>query len=477
MSYSAVVRIYATTQDPDYDAPWQMETPSRGTGSGVVVGDGRVLTGAHVLANSTFVQVQKVADPNKYVGVVEGVCHDADLALIRVDDPKFMEGVEAAEIGDLPSLRDRVAVAGFPIGGDEISITEGVVSRIEIQRYSHSQRSLLAVTVDAAINPGNSGGPVYLDGAVVGIAFQSLGDGENIGEMVPAPRIRWFLEGLEGERSRHVPDFGFTVQNLENPVLRRTLGMGEEQRGVRVRKVFVGGSADGVLEVGDVVLELGGYAVANNGTVRFRDKYRMGLEVVLGPYYAGQSLEVTFLRGGQRRTRALTLTRTQRLVPWLAYDQRPQWFVHAGLVFQVLTVEYLRTWDQWWNRAPKEFLAHYYFGRRREDKRQLVILTKILADEINVGYEPFHDETVLKVNGHEPADLDDLIARVDACDGLLTLEMSQSGVIVIDAAEARRASARILARYGVPGDRGGEPSRAASSTPAAPAARGREDVT
>ncbi|MCA9713599.1 MAG: trypsin-like peptidase domain-containing protein [Myxococcales bacterium] len=456
MSYSAVVRIYATTQSPDYDAPWQMETPSRGTGSGVVVGPGRVLTGAHVLANSTFVQVQKVADPNKYIAVVEGVCHDADLALVRVDDPKFMEGVTPETIGALPSLRDRVAVAGFPIGGDEISITEGVVSRIEVQRYSHSQRALLAVTVDAAINPGNSGGPVYLDGELVGIAFQSLGEGENIGEMVPAPRIKWFLDGLEGGRSHHVPDFGFTVQNLENPALRRTLGMAEGESGVRVRRTFMGGTADGVLEVGDVILALGGYPVANNGTVRFRERFRMGLEVVLGPHYVGEAIEVTFLRGGHRQTRSMTLRRTPRLVPWLAYDTRPRWFVHAGLVFQVLTVEYLRTWDQWWNRAPKEFLAHYYFGRRSDARRELVILTKILADEINVGYEPFHDETVLTINGHTPVDLDDLIARVDACDGQLELEMSQSGLIVIDASEAGRVNHRILERYGVPGDRGGD---------------------
>src|SRR4030095_13017077 len=184
---------YATTQDPDYDSPWQAQVPQASTGSGVVIGPGRVLTGAHVIANATFVQVQKISDTEKVVARVVGVCHDCDLALSEVGDRRFRDGIDPAKLGELPDLRDRVAVVGFPIGGEEISITEGVVSRIEVQRYSHSQRYLLAVTVDAAINKGNSGGPVFKSGNVVGIAFQKLENAENVGEMVPAPIIRHFL--------------------------------------------------------------------------------------------------------------------------------------------------------------------------------------------------------------------------------------------------------------------------------------------
>jgi S1-C subfamily serine protease len=179
--HDAVVRIYATSQRPNYTSPWQSDSPDHGTGSGVVIGPGQVLTGAHVVADGTFLQVQKVEDPDKMVARVAAINHDADLALLEVDDPRLMEGVEPEALGDMPRLRDRVSVVGFPVGGEEISITEGVVSRIEVQRYSHSERSLLAVTVDAAINEGNSGGPVYRDGKVVGIAFQTLRDAENIG--------------------------------------------------------------------------------------------------------------------------------------------------------------------------------------------------------------------------------------------------------------------------------------------------------
>ena len=62
---------------------------------------------------------------------------------------------------------------GFPAGGEQISYTRGVVSRIEVEGYVHiGNRAFLAVQTDAAINPGNSGGPVIQDDKVVGVAFE-----------------------------------------------------------------------------------------------------------------------------------------------------------------------------------------------------------------------------------------------------------------------------------------------------------------
>jgi S1-C subfamily serine protease len=173
MSYPEVVRVFAPTQAADYDCPWQACSPVNSTGSGVVIGAGEILTGAHVVANATFLQVQKPSMPDKAVARVKRISHDCDLALLEiVDPPGFLDDILPATLGELPRLHDEVAVVGYPVGGEEISVTEGVVSRVEVQRYSHSERYLLAVTVDAAINAGNSGGPVFGKGEVVGIAFQ-----------------------------------------------------------------------------------------------------------------------------------------------------------------------------------------------------------------------------------------------------------------------------------------------------------------
>ena len=453
MEHQSVVRIYATAQSPDYQVPWQTQPPESSTGSGGVIAPGRVLTGAHVVADATFLQVQKVSDPNKMVAEVEAICHDADLALLRVRDRAFMRGVVPDKLGGLPKLRDRVSVVGYPIGGEEISITEGVVSRIEVQRYSHSERMLLAVTVDAAINDGNSGGPVYKNGRVAGIAFQSLKDAENIGEMVPAPIIKQFLDGAKKGKPTHVPGLGVSTQNLENPLLRKRAGVKPGQSGVLVLTVEHGGSAAGVIEVGDVITSIDGHRVANNGTVQYRGKLRTSYDVVLGDHYIGDRIAVSLLRGGKLRRLELTLGPYAALVPRSQYDKKPSYYIYAGLVFQPLSLDFLRTWDHWWEKAPPEFLHEYYSGTRRPGRHEVIVLTHILADQINVGYEGFDYTTVVSVNGTPPESMAHFVAMMDSSQGQLEIRNSDHCVLAFDVAEAEAATPEILARYHVPKDR------------------------
>ncbi len=453
MSYPQVVRVFATSQSPDYDCPWQARTPSRGTGSGVVIAGHKILTGAHVVANATFVQVQKPADPDKAVARVEAVSHDCDLALLTVEDERFLDGVPPAEIGELPALRDKVSVVGFPIGGEEISVTEGVVSRIEVQCYSHSQRYLLAVTVDAAINQGNSGGPVFHDGRIGGIAFQKLSGADNIGEMVPAPIIRTFLDGISAGKSPRMPGLGVVTQSLENPLLRRQFGLTPEESGVVVLDVDHGGSASGVLEPRDALLAIDGHDIANNGTVRYLERYRTRYDVVLGHHYVGDRFPLTIKRDGVRMEVAVTLQPMEYLVPRAQYDVEPSYFIYGGLVFQPLTRDFLATWAKWWNKAPKEFLNYYYVGTRTPERRQVVVLSQILSDEINVGYESLYNEAVVSIDGVKPRDMNDFVSRLDAASGVVEIATSGPGLIVLDTDVVEAAEARILQRYHIVADR------------------------
>jgi len=454
MQKTSVVRIFATAQESDYESPWQATRPTSGTGSGVVVAPGMILTGAHVVADATFIQVQTSTHPDKFIARLAAVCHDSDLALLEVEDEEFRAETTVAALGDqLPDLQDKVSVVGFPVGGEEVSVTEGVVSRIELQRYAHSDRWLLAVTVDAAINNGNSGGPVFLDDEVVGIAFQSLDDAENIGEMVPTPLIQRFLEGAQTRVQVLVPGLGGTIQTLENASLRAALKMDAGQTGVRIRTVAAGNSVDGVLQVDDVLMSFDGYDIANNGTIRYDDNHRTGFLVLLGDHFVGDSVEATVLRDGKELSVTLVLKPLSPLVHRARYDHVPSYFVFAGLVFQPLSVNFLRTWTDWWDTAPKEFLAHYYMGEPTSERHEVVALTQVLSDAVNVGYEDLYAETIKSVNGSVPLDLTHFSQLVDACGDHLELRMSSGALVVFDAAEARAQQAEILSRYRVPSDR------------------------
>ena len=430
--------------------------PRRSTGSGVIVGENAVLTSAHVVANATFLQVQRSESSNKPVARVSSLCHDCDLALLEVEGPHFMDRVEPVEIGDLPNLRDRVAVMGFPVGGDEVSVTEGVVSRIEVQRYSHSQRCHLAITVDAAINKGNSGGPVFKDGRVVGIAFQGLSQADGIGELVPPPLIQHFLCNAKQHARVDLPALGISCQNLENPALRARLGMDDQQSGLLVVDVDYESSAWGVLHAGDALLAIGEHRLANNGTVRYRHRHRCHYDVLLSDKHVGDPLPITILRAGQMQTVELTLQRKTDLVPRSRYEHSPTYFVFGGLVFQTLCRDFLATWSNWWEKAPKEFLHLYRTGRRTPERTEVVVLSQVLADEVNVGYEHLDSESVHKVNGEAPRDMRHFVDQVTAASGFLELELGSGRRIVLHTEEARRRAAAILARYHIHKDRSGD---------------------
>src|SRR5262249_4689183 len=150
--------------------------------------------------NTKFLTVEKEGDPRKYVAQVEHIAHDCDLALLKVDDPGFFKDTKPLPIGGLPELESTVTTFGYPVGGERLSVTRGVVSRIDFRTYSHSiVDSHLTIQIDAAINPGNSGGPVMQDGYVVGVAFQGYsGDvAQNVGYMIPTPVIQHFLDDIK----------------------------------------------------------------------------------------------------------------------------------------------------------------------------------------------------------------------------------------------------------------------------------------
>ncbi|MEZ4360760.1 MAG: serine protease [Kofleriaceae bacterium] len=465
MTYPQVIRVYATSQDPDFDSPWQALSPSSSTGSAVVIEGGLVLTGAHVVANATFLQIQKLSHPDKAIARVRAVSHDCDLALLEVVEPAdFLADIAPAQLGPMPSLREKVHVVGYPVGGEEISITEGVVSRIEVQRYSHSQRNLLAVTVDAAINAGNSGGPVFYERSdhdddddepaeVAGIAFQKMNGVDNIGEMVPPPIIKAFVAGVREGREPEVPALGVTTQNLENPLLRARLGLTKGQSGVMVIQVDEGGSAAGHLQVRDVILAIDGLPIANNGTVQYEGRHRTRYDVALVGKYVGDGIRLQVFRAGEVLELELPLRRWTPLVPRSRYDRPTPYFVYGGLVFQSLTRDYLTTWDKWWNKAPKEFLHYYYSGHRTEERHEVVVLTQVLADEINVGYGSAYDKAVALVNGEAPKDLAELVAMIERAEGVVEIVLTSGAIIALDTAEVAAATPRILDRYRVIRDR------------------------
>src|SRR5436309_7514260 len=255
----SLVRLTSTEVEPDYRAPWNIGAIGRGVGAGFVIAGPRIMTNAHVVSNTRYLTVEREGDPNKYPARVLFVAHDCDLAVITVDSPDFYKNMAPLTFGGIPELESIVSAYGYPIGGERMSVTTGIVSRIDFQLYTHSSIDQhLAVQISAQINPGNSGGPVMQNAKVVGVAFQGYsGDvAQGVAYMIPTPVIHRFLSDIKDNHYDKYVDLGLTYTKLQNPAQRRLLGLKDDDRGVIVNSVIEAGPSAKAIRPGDVLLAI-----------------------------------------------------------------------------------------------------------------------------------------------------------------------------------------------------------------------------
>src|SRR6266404_6905473 len=297
----SLVRITSTEVEPDYRAPWNTGAIGRGVGAGFVIEGPRIMTNAHVVSNTRYLTVERDGDPNKYPARVVFVAHDCDLALITVDSPEFFKNMVPLGFGGIPELESTVSAYGYPIGGERMSVTTGIVSRIDFQLYTHSSIDQhLAIQISAQINPGNSGGPVMQNAKVVGVAFQGYsGDvAQGVAYMVPTPVINRFLKDVEdGHYDRYV-DLGITYSKLQNPAQRHFLGLKDDDRGVLVGTVIDAGPCGKLLQKGDVLLSIDGHPIASDAFVEYEGE-RVQMPEVVERKFKGDKVKLDLLRNQQ----------------------------------------------------------------------------------------------------------------------------------------------------------------------------------
>lgn len=448
----SLIRLTVAGQKPDYRIPWNPGRSSRGSGSGFVIGERRIMTNAHVISNSRFIELEKDGDPERYQAQVKFVAHDCDLAILEVDDPDFFEGTQALEFGNIPALHSTVYAFGYPIGGERMSVTRGVVSRIEFRTYSHSGLdSHLSIQVDAAINPGNSGGPVIQDGKVVGVAFQGYSGAvaQNTGYMIPTPVIRRFLADIEDGSYDGYAELAVEHSNLLNPVDREYLGMSPGMTGVRVTNVMSVGSAFGVLEEDDVLIAIDGHPIDNNGHIKLEEEYVQFAEIIERKFH-GNSVEFDIFR---ERAPLTVTVRLRGAWPYLIYrneyDKRPRYVLFAGLLFQPMSRDFMSA-HKVKNPQIKYLYDFYITDEIFEERPEVVILSSILTDNINTYLGGFTMSVIDEINDLKIKRMADLAAAfAEPADQYVIRTIDGGPPIVIDAVNVEAARKRIVSNYHV----------------------------
>ncbi len=453
---AAIVQVFTVSQDESYRRPWQRPEPQESSGSGFYVGERRLLTNAHVVANAKHLMVKRADRVKRYPARVLYAGHDCDLAAITVDDDSFWEGMEPLEIAKRPALRDTVMTIGYPTGGTRLSVTQGVVSRIEMRTYVHSNADQhLTIQTDAAINPGNSGGPVIRDGKVVGVAFQGMFFSQNIGYMIPPSVIEHFLIDIRDDIYHGYPELGIYTAGLENGTLRSFLGVPEgNEQGVVVLKPMPYASCWGQLQKNDVLLAIDGVPIESDGTVKEGDEF-FDFAWIVENKQIGETVVLTILRAGKQLELKITLKGWgARMQQRNVYDERPEYLVLGGYLFVPLTQNYLG-WGS--SNEISYYMEQYYLTVAEEGKtrEQLVLLSHVLPHE-STRYVSYSDAIVASVDGKVPNDFREFVKLIgESKNELIRVEFEGVNVapLILDMPSIKRVHPDILKKYQIPEDR------------------------
>ena len=503
---SSVVKFFTTSVGPNYQSPWQRQREQKSTGTGFAIDLSDVttrslppncprivlLTNNHVIRNATTVRILRHGQPGKFIGRILCASPECDLAIVAVEDPNFWTSVTplrfafdlhtAANGATLPELGNGVTAIGYPMGGENISVTRGVVSRIDLLDYTSLNPSgkLLVVQIDAAINPGNSGGPVTNPKQqCVGVAFAGATRGQSIGYIIPLPVLRMFVlnsfDYLTSASCVHgvnpfprLASLGLALQTTESPSLRKhykLTGTTDQRLGMLVLKdppvSSPCGRGTNKIQANDIVVSIGGSSVSEDGTVEVRPGSRVSLLYSVCMRRPGEEFTIVIVRDGKEQHITIAAAPVPRLVPRMhGVDAVPSYLVVGGLVFVPLSLPWIRkAGGSNMGQSAIAALLTYAEKDLEKDGQQMIVLSTVLSHDVNFGYEKFSGEVLKTLDGVEVFNLkhlNELIQKKDVVGAysyehrLLSFEFDSSRRILLSREGALDAEQEILERHSIP---------------------------
>lgn len=447
----SVVTIEAARTAYDHNQPWTRKT-RRLRKTGVVLKDKQVLTTADQLFDRTLVRLQKGGRGQWFIGEVAWIDYPANLAILTTSDESFWTGLEPARIGggvgpDLQIVRWREG--NFETRRAEFSqyvVKEGMLTPV-----SHA-----VLEVSSDIQNAGWSEPVVSNSHVVGLVVSH--DNRTCSAM-PSEFIESVLAARAQNKFRGLGFFHFFWQPAENTDSLAALGLTGEPRGVIVHLVPERPDSEPQsIQVKDIILKIDGFALDIQGDYLDPELGHLNLEnLATRKHWAGDQIPVTIWRDGKEMEITYKLPKYRyedALLPFATYDQAPEYLMMGGLVFQPLNTPFLQSWGNEWKRRSPFRLFYYTTQFPTKERPSYVLLSQVLPDPYNIGYQELKYIVVDKVNNQKVTTLEELKAALaKPVDGFHVFEFVRTDalrkLVVAAGDEELAATDRVLKRYGM----------------------------
>ena len=458
VSSDSLVRVNSTNQAFDFFRPWTKEAPYLRRGLGVVLTGDQVLVTAELVANRTYVELEKAASAEKSPADVIVVDYDCNLALIKPANPDFLKDAKPLQLDSGARVGDRISILQFESNG-QIADTPGVITTITVAGYPLDHVSLLTYRISAPLQnrEGSFTIPAVRNGRLLGLLMRYDARSQTA-DVIPAPVIAHFLADANLESYPGFPRAGLAFTPTRDPQFRRYIGLTEDG-GVYITEVRPGSAAETAgLSKGDVILAVANKPIDQDGNYEEPDIGRIPFSHLTNTLaHVGDTVNFTILRNGKHETITVKLTafnNEQSVSDTYEFDRQPRYLIVGGLVFQELSRPYLQEWGgNWAKDAPQRLVYLDAFQNELPPGRgKIVFLSQVLPTPNTLGYENLEHLVVSKVNGAPIKSLNDLARAVTfPKDGFDKIEFEEDPTFIyLDAAEIENSKGQLMQDYGIP---------------------------
>lgn len=456
----SVVRVNSTNQNYDFFRPWSKKNPYVRHGLGAVLAGNRVVVTAELITNHSYIELERAESGEKIDAKVLCVDYEANLALLQPTSPSFLSGLKPLELTMDAVVGDRVNVLQLE-SNDAMVATPGPITTVEVGHYQLENVGFLIYRLSLPLQyrEGSFTAPVIKDGKLAGILMRYDPRTQSV-DVLPSPVIEHFLKDADSGSYRGFPRIGLEFASMRDPQLRHYAKALAGSGGVYVSEIIHDGpAAQAGIQVGDVLLNVGGHSIDQDGNYEETLYGRISLNHLISTRsFVDQKLPVQIAREGKSQTVELTL-RHQAAADYVSepyvIDTAPRYFVVDGLIFQELSRQYLKEWaGDWQKQAPQRlvYLDRFQNELDKDGRKRVVILSQVLPAASNVGYEDINYQVVTAINGVSLKSLDDVpTALAKPINGFHKVEFEDSPkAIYLDAAHLEENDREIQQSYSLP---------------------------
>ncbi len=458
---SSLVRINATLQRYNFIRPWEKGAPTPRRGLGAFITGKRVLTTAELVENSTYIELELTGTGEKTPAKIIGLDYEANLALLEPIDAKstILDKLVPLKLDDSVSAGDTLEIWQVEDNGNSVT-TDVKVLRVAVGNYFIPGSRLLTYPVKGSLqyHANSFTLPVVKNGNLAGLLL-SYSSKEQTSSLLPSPIIKHFLDDLKDGDYKGFPNMGLGYAQTLDEQLRKFTHISDKKGGVFVRRIVADSSAGkGGVKEGDVILNLNGHDIDSRGNYS-NDKYgKINFShLVRGASNVGDKVKLHIIRDGKPIDLEFPLLRKEPgdyLVDPYMFDRGPRFMILGGLIFQELTLPYLKFWgDKWPTRGPLN-LVHAQANPEpyeKEGRKKIVFLSQVVKTPATIGYQGLGSIILTKVNGQAINAIGDLAEafKKPNAQGLHKIEFADHPKVIYLDARMALAINQQLSKYGI----------------------------